>query len=158
MATRGKQPKVTDLCYLAGILDADGCISISKMKPGKQGTTNPRYVLTVNVVNTSEILMEWLVEKFGGRYKVRRRQSLNHKATYDWWFNNGKAAELLRLVKPYLRIKSDRATVGLSLMDGWSRPNRGQGAQTPPDEVFRRESHYQQMKALNQFGPRSRND
>ena len=158
MATRGKQPKVTELCYLAGILDADGCISISKMKAGQQGTANPRYVLTVNVVNTSLELMEWLVERFGGRYKVRRLQSQNHKATYDWWFNNGKAADLLRLIKPHLRIKQNRAKVGLSLMDGWTRGPRGPGAKTPPEEVERRESHYQEMKALNQFGPRSRND
>jgi hypothetical protein len=158
MATRGKQAKVTEISYLAGIIDADGCISVSKMKAGKQRTANPRYVLTVNVVNTSEDLMQWLVSTFGGRFKVRRKASMKHKATYDWWFNNGKAADLLRLVKPHLRIKRDRAELGISFIEGWVRLRKGPGTRTPPEEVARRERCYLEMKSLNQFGPRSRND
>jgi hypothetical protein len=152
MATRGKlNPTTNEICYLAGIIDSDGCISISKMKPGKQRTINPRYVLTVNVVNTSEKLMNWLVEKFGGRYKVRRRVLETHKFTFDWWFNNGKALELLKTIEPYLIVKRERARLGIEFIENWVTLH-GQGAVTPINEVERREEFYVAMKVLNRTG------
>lgn len=122
------------------------------MHPGKQRTKAPRYVLTVNVVNTSADLMEWLVSNFGGRYKRRRRVSELHRQTYDWWFNNRKALELLKLVEPYLIVKGDQARLGISLIEGWVQLREGPGTRTPPEETARREAHYQRMKALNQTG------
>jgi hypothetical protein len=122
------------------------------MAAGKQRTTSARYVLTVNVVNTSPALMEWLVSNFGGRYKCRRKANERHKATYDWWFNNGKALGLLRLIEPYLIVKRDQALLGISLMEGWVSVPFGRGAKTPPEETERREWHYKRMKALNQTG------
>jgi len=157
-ATRGKQdPTTNQLCYLAGVLDSDGCISISKMKAGKQRTKNPRYVLAVTVVNTSKVLMDWLVEKFGGTYKQRKRLSEKHKTTYDWLFSNSKAAGILELVEPYLVSKKGQAQVGIELIRDWVTVH-GQGANTPPEEVERRENLFQEMKDLNQRGPGSRND
>ncbi len=157
-ATRGKQtPTITAVCYLSGIIDADGCISISKMKVGKQRTKTPRYVLSVNVVNTNEDLMRWLVETFGGRFKQRRQALPSHKPTFDWWFNNGKAVNILELIEPHLIAKPRQARVGLELIRGW-KTNHGPGARTSPEEVERRERLYQAMKVLNQTGLCSRND
>lgn len=154
MATRGKQlHPATDVAYLAGLIDADGCISISKMKRnlGVNGLKSPRYVVTVNIVNTSKELMEWLVETFGGRYKCRRRAAENHKATYDWWFNNSKSLRILVLVEPFLKIKKDRAKVCIDLLSTWEFP-RGRGARLSDAEIARREEAYQTLKKMNQFG------
>lgn len=152
MTTRGKlNPTTKEIFYLCGVLDSDGCISIGKMKPGKQRTVNPRYVLSITVVNTSKELMKWLVEKFGGRYKARRKEKQNHKTTYDWSFNNGKALWILKLVEPHLIVKRKQAKVGIELIEGWVT-NHGMGAQTPTEEVERRERLYQKMKMLNQTG------
>ncbi|MFC0268574.1 LAGLIDADG family homing endonuclease [Kushneria aurantia] len=159
MATRGKQDQTAiQISYLAGILDADGSISISKMKAGAQRTTAPRYVLTINVVNTSRELMEWLVEAFSGRYKVRRKAQGNHRATYDWWFNNGKALPLLKTVEPYLLIKKERVLLAIEFLEGWVTIHGGRGSKTPVEEVERREAFYQKMKQLNRTGLCSRND
>lgn len=157
-ATRGKLSlRATEKAYLAGVIDSDGCISISKMKARTHGATNARYVLTINVVNTSETLMRWLVERFGGRYKVRRRASEKHRATFDWWFNNAKAADLLKTIERHLLVKGEQAAVGIELIRGW-RTNHGRGATTSPDEVERRERLYLRMRGLNRTGPYSRND
>lgn len=155
MATRDKQgTNNLDIVYLAGIIDADGCISIAKMKAGKQRTSNPRYVLTVNVVNTSVELMDWLVKKFGGHYKSRKLEDpLKHRQTYDWFFNNGKACHLLKLIESSLLVKKDRALVGIELIEDWVTPGGGQGSKTSKEEVARRECLYLKMKELNQFGP-----
>ena len=151
MATRDKQVPLTAICYLAGVIDSDGCISISKMRAGRQRTANPRYVLTVNVVNTSESLMVWLVKKFGGRYKVRRKANDLHKTTYDWWYNNGKAIWLLDLIEPFLIVKNRQAKLGIRFIRNW-KTNFGRGERLDDNEVQRRESCYLHMKELNRTG------
>lgn len=157
MATRGKQglkPTVRQLCYLAGVMDSDGCFAISKMNAGIQRTKNPRYVFTMIVVNTSETLMKWLVEHFGGSYSSRRKQqSENHKITYDWFFNNGKALWLIKLIEPHLVIKSEQCRNAIQFLEGWKTNQSGTGSRTDDAEVARREAHYLRMKMLNQFGP-----
>lgn len=153
MATRGKQrPAVRSLCYMAGVMDSDGCFSISKMAAGKQTTKNPRYVFVMNVVNTSEDLMRWLVEKFGGRYLHRKQMKPNHKITYDWWFANGKALWLLKLVEPHLVVKKSQCRLGIVLLENWKTPTGGLGARTEDAEVARREACYVEMKRLNRLG------
>jgi hypothetical protein len=159
MATRGKQG-ITEVqaSYLAGCFDADGSISITKSSPGSWGLRNgriknPRYVLRVNIVNTSHDLMNWLYENFGGLIKNRPLENPEkHRQTYDWSYDNGKALDVLELMYPYLIVKKERVALGLELLRGW-KTNQGRGATTDPEEVVRRESYYQRMKSLNQFGP-----
>lgn len=155
MATRGKfNPTTNEICYLAGVLDSDGCISISKMKPGKQRTVNPRYVLTMNVVNTSLNLMHWLVEKFGGHFKPRSVRGPNHRTVYDWWFNNGKCIWILKLVEPFLIVKKQQALLGIDFIEHWVTIHVGPGSKTPVREVNRREHCFLAMKKLNRVGLR----
>ena len=154
MATRGKQG-ITEVqaSYLAGCFDADGSVSIAKSGAGVQGIKNPRYVLRVNIVNTSVDLMNWLYENFGGLVKKRPLANPEkHRQTYDWSFDNGKALYVLELMEPYLIVKKERVQVAIELLRGW-KTNHGRGAQTSVDEVKRREALYLKMKALNQFGP-----
>lgn len=157
MATRGKQgfkPTVRQLCYLAGVMDSDGCFSIGKQRAGIQRTANPRYVFCMNVVNTSEPLMKWLVEKFGGRYSHRRKQmSERHKITYDWYYQNGKALWLLRLIEPHLVVKGAQCRVAIQLLENWKTNQGGVASKTDDAEVARRDACYLAMKALNHFGP-----
>lgn len=153
-ATRGKQG-ITEVqrAYLAGCFDADGSVSIAKSGVGTQGIKSPRYVLRINIVNTSIELMNWLYENFGGL--IKKRPLVNpekHRQTYDWTYDNGKAIRILELMEPYLIVKKERVQVGLELLRGW-KTNHGRGARTDACEVERRETLYQRMKALNQFGP-----
>lgn len=56
------------LAYLAGVIDSDGCIAISKYYDTKKPNRSPRYVVDLTVVNTSVRLMNWLVDNYGGSY------------------------------------------------------------------------------------------
>jgi hypothetical protein len=154
MATRGKQrPTEVELSYLAGVMDSDGCFSITKNGPGLQRTKNPRYVFCMNVVNTSEDLMRWLVEKFGGHYAHRRKQvKPHHKITYDWWYNNGKALWLLKLIEPYLVVKHRQCRLAIEFLENWETNQGGIGSRTSDDEVARRERCFQQMREFNRLG------
>ena len=155
-ATRGKVDlTATEISYMAGVVDSDGCISIGKMKGHynkAQRRVTPRYVLALIVTNTSPDLMNWLVEKFGGRMKARKRVKPNHKTTWNWVIDHGKALHALRLIKPYLIIKKEQAKIGIDFIEKWISPNGGQGSTVLPEEVSRRESLYQRMKILNQVG------
>lgn len=152
MEIRGKQEtSQNDLAYLAGIMDSDGCISISKWPA--MGNRTDRYVLELTVVNTSETLMRWLVEKWGGWYKSRRRVSEKHKETFDWKFTNNRAVEILEQILPYLVVKSAQAKNGMAFVKENTHKSKGQGGKLGSEEIARREYHYQTMKALNKFGP-----
>ncbi len=155
-ATRGKANLTTEeISYLAGVVDSDGCIAISKMKGNyskSQRIANPRYVLNLIVTNTSEDLMNWLTERFHGRIKPRKRYSEKHKTTWNWTLDHGKALHTLRMIKPYLIVKGEQAKVGIELIENWVTTIGGQGARTPQIEVDRRERLYQAMKVLNQVG------
>lgn len=154
--TRGKVTlTATEISYMAGVVDSDGCISIGKMK-GRfnktQRTVNPRYVLTLIVTNTNVDLMEWLVKKFEGRMKSRKKVKPNHKTTWNWVLDHGKALHTLRLIKPYLIVKKEQAKTGIEFIEKWVTTKGGVGATTSPEEVSRREALYQTMKILNQTG------
>jgi len=164
MATRGKQISTEiDRAYAAGVLDADGSICISKAKPetlmkavrndDSRVFMNPRYVVYVNVVNTSELLMHWLCEKFGGRYGKRKMLKPDRqRQTYDWKLQNNGCEPFIRLVLPYLQIKKDRAKLALRFWDEAIPYPKGKGARLPQEEVDRREFLYCEMKGLNQVG------
>ncbi|MCJ7828131.1 MAG: LAGLIDADG family homing endonuclease [Dehalococcoidia bacterium] len=70
------------LAYTAGIMDGEGCISITcnKKKSSRKGI---EYRIRVNVANTNEWLVNWLKFNFGGCVtKARPRE--NCKQMYQW--------------------------------------------------------------------------
>jgi len=154
--TRGKlNPTTEQIAYLAGVMDSDGCISISKaIKTSKLSNriVNPRYVLRITVTNTSMDLMWWLDENFGGGRRPKKRSKMIHKPTFDWIYDNGKAIEILELVRPYLVVKQRQADLGIEFIERWEYCKGGQGSQTPAHEVQRREKCWQIMRLLNQLG------
>lgn len=139
------------LAYLAGVVDSDGSIGIYKYWNPNTPNVSPRYVLSIVVVNTSERLMNWLADTFGGTFKARKMTSPNHKATYSWQFNNAKAAHLLSLIKPYLVEKWDRAANGIEFIEGGNFSRKGHTPLTE-EELARREAHYLVSKMLNKTG------
>ena len=156
--TRGKKdPTIQELCYLAGVMDSDGCFFMGKSKIGTQRIKTPRYVFEMVVTNTSMDLMNWLVEHFGGRIAARQRVSERHKITYNWIVRHGNSLWLLNLLVPLLVVKGGQARVGIDLLGNWKTGNNG-GRKTDSKEVARREACFQEMKRLNQTGPFARND
>jgi hypothetical protein len=156
--TRGKlNPTTEQIAYLAGVIDSDGCIAITKaIKTSLMAKTNrivnPRYVLRITVTNTSMDLMNWLYENFDGSRRPKPRAKLIHKITYDWIYDNGKAIYILKLVRPYLVVKQRQADLGIEFIEKWEYPKGGQGSKVPDHEVQRRERCWLAMRFLNQLG------
>ena len=145
METRRKQ----SIAYLAGVVDSDGYIGVTKGKPNPGNTKNPQYSLTVNVTNTSKAMMDWLVQNFGGRvYERKTPTNANWKQCYNWVVMFQNAREVLEMIEPFLVVKREQALVGIELMRDWITNNRG----TPVEEVARRERIYRKFKDLNATG------
>jgi hypothetical protein len=124
----------TDWAYMAGIMDGEGSFSISKCTiHSKSGKPYLAYDNKILVGNTSEVLLKWIVEHFGGQYRIasnylskvrgkdQRAKSwnaINYKICYRWTCEGYRKQEqfLLALI-PYLVIKKEQAKVSLE----WTR-------------------------------------
>jgi len=97
-----------DRAYIAGLVDADGCIQISKRCPGKR--TN--YALEVTVSNTDTRIINYLKNTVGGGVKedIRRHRKL---VCFGWVITSSAAMELLEQIKPYLQSKKDEAEISI---------------------------------------------
>ncbi len=109
--------KKTDLAYVAGIVDGEGCIGIQSFKSkGHRGGL--RYEMYVAVSNTNEWLIQWLKFSFGGSFCLLSRSGLNNKDCWSWRIQTRQAANFLRLIQPYLRLKAPQAELALSFQSG----------------------------------------
>lgn len=133
--------------YLAGMIDGEGFITISKgSKPAPNGngyvTAAPRYNLVVSVTGTSVPLMKWLLKTFGGSWSKDKSQNPKWKPRCSWRSTGLKNKEIILLgILPYLVIKKEQATIGLDFV-------RLNGEQNPD----KRDAMYLKMKELNRRG------
>lgn len=99
--------KKTDLAYVAGIIDGEGCIGIYKHKH--------RYYLQVAVHMTNEWLVNWLSFAFKGSISTygyyRKRE--NCQKEWAWNLTGKKALVFLELVYPYLKLKKPQAEIAI---------------------------------------------
>lgn len=92
--------------YVAGLIDAEGCLSISKTV-GKEGYTS--YDPLIRLTNTYEPLMQWVAATFGGNCKKRESSTGPY---YQWRFGSDKhAVRFLRSILCYLVIKHDEGAL-----------------------------------------------
>jgi len=97
-----------DLGYVAGIIDGEGSIYIAR----ETQRNNTTYRLMVSVCNTYFDVMYSLYEGFGGSFYEDSKK--RKKTLYYWRLSGKKAAEFIKLILPYLRIKQHQAEVALS--------------------------------------------
>ena len=144
-------PSKVNWSYLAGIIDGEGCICITKSETrqrNKGWRDKPplfylQYQMYVQATNTNLVLMKWLVQTFGGDYHITYPEDVvkNHKARYEWSpKGNAHKKTVLLSILPYLVLKNEQAKLGLAYID------LGYGKQTE------RECLLQRMKVLNKRG------
>jgi len=108
----------TDLAYLAGLFDGEGCIM--RRRYGR------RVYYHIQITNTYEPVMDWL-QSYGGRVQARR-PDLNErwKPKFDWCISRKlDVYAFLLCVLPYLKIKRQQA---LEALEGIRRHEAGRRA------------------------------
>lgn len=117
----------TDWAYVAAMMDGEGSFTISKSKTkAKYGKPYWLFDCKVMVSNTSMVLMNWLVEHFGGSYRIsvshisklaRANGQKSIKPCARWTVDGYKKQEIFLLaVLPYLIIKREQALVALEFV------------------------------------------
>ena len=102
--------KQTDLAYIAGIMDGEGCICIVKRKScSRKGYS---YQLRVTIVNTNE----WLVHSLKMQYNgwVYDHCSGTNKRVWEWRVDSNLALSFLESIVKYLKLKRAEAEIAIN--------------------------------------------
>jgi hypothetical protein len=140
------QEDKTKWSYLAAMVDGEGCIAIWRTKArahdfATSGKTYGSFNLRIQIYNTSEVLMKWLVANFGGVYHSRIFESDKVKNSYNWRpKGEANTKKMLLGMLPYLVIKREQATLALEYIA------------LPRNCPDKREPLYQRIRQLNQKG------
>ena len=138
-----KQAKILipeDAAYIAGLIDGEGTISLSR----KHRFDNRQLVVSIS--NTERNLLNYVQETVGaGSITNKRVTRANHTPSFTYSISNRQALDLLKQITPYLKsYKSGRATL---ILDHYVRltPRNGRYTSTQIEE---REAFIQQFLCL----------
>ncbi len=101
--------------YAAGLVDGEGCISISKSK--RKGYKNYQFYLKVVITNTNKDILNLFQEQFGGSVLNRSHGKKHWTPAYNWQLTCRQAESFLKLILPFLYIKKEEAKVALQFQD-----------------------------------------
>jgi hypothetical protein len=86
------------LAYAAGLVDADGSITLSRSgKHRKFRSPN------VHVTNTDINIINFMKHHFGGTIISKRTYREHHTPSFSWSIHNTQAINFLKLIQPYMR-------------------------------------------------------
>ena len=136
----------TKLSYFAGILDGEGCVTISYHQ--KRNTHRMRLL----VVNTNKDVIDWLSNNFGGHvYEIKRHSQRNPKwkKRFEWHFVPSREYQwVLKGILPFLIIKKRQVEIALAFMATIGKSKY----RLSPEQFNLRESLHQELKKLNSRG------
>lgn len=99
-------PREAQLGYVAGILDGEGSISLSRSKDHKY------YFSHVRIFNTDKRILEVVCEYVGGNIVIHSDMWGQSKICYRLeWNSRPKIRKMLTILLPYLVGKRERALV-----------------------------------------------
>lgn len=144
-----------DAAYMAGMIDADGMITVSARHTRKDRTV-ARPLPLVMVTSSDMVLIDWFKEKIGAGTSYRAKTKPHRKdqdkdnwnPVHRYQITGLKAISLIEVILPYLIIKRDRANIVKMV------PMRGkdfaQGA--TPDQIALSERIVEQVRTMNKRG------
>jgi hypothetical protein len=100
-----KKERAIKLAYAAGIIDADGCISLTRVKKYE------RFQVCMN--STDGRMIDWLYGNFGGSVLRYQPYQENRKTVYRWNLTSEKAYQLCKDLIPFLKYKTKQAEIAL---------------------------------------------
>jgi hypothetical protein len=138
--------KKTDLAYLAGVIDSDGCISISKYSNCRA------YRVTLVVVQRDMPLIEYLYNTFDGSVNMVSTARKNYRDFYlRWMITDRRAITILKQIYPYMRLKKRQAEIAFALYDEKYREGNkaGQNYRYSDDSIEKQRNLFFDIKKLN---------
>lgn len=100
------------ITYLAGFIDADGTISIKKVR-----NKGSKYAPFVGISNTNRPVIDWFKHIVGkGAICTKKARNERESESYEIRWEYNTALKIAKLCYPYLRVKKDRAEL---LLNEW---------------------------------------
>jgi hypothetical protein len=127
----------TDKAYLAGLLDGEGCLHISEQN--RKMTPVPVYA--GHVIITQGEAQADVLRKYQSELKIGSIQSnldRGGNVVYHWRICAKAAEKFVRLVLPYLVIKTEQAKIFLEFRETFDRQGGWGTYQTPPSMLAKR--------------------
>lgn len=141
--------------YLAGIIDGEGSIYIGAYSRNKT-TGVPHYQTNIEVTNTSEALIDWLVENIGGRkfsYTAAQMAKNCRKQVFRWTAQGESVLHICYYIKPYLIIKKKQCEIMIDMRLTFAHTgiakNRFGSRGVPAEIQEQRHKYWQEIKALH---------
>ena len=97
----------TELAYLAGIIDGEGCFYFGKVLQGRYGNGTQWHCL-LKITSCDSILIDWLNNLFGGYKEMRTRYTPKRqyeRPVYSWTASGPLLDHILNSCSQYLIIK-----------------------------------------------------
>lgn len=150
-----KDYSVSQIAYLAGIIDGEGSIYIGNFsKNPKTGTLH--YQTNMEVTNTDENLIKWLIYTFGGRfnrYTFKQTPVNSRRPVFRWIASGELLTHLCHLLLPYLIIKKRQCEIMIEMrktFKGTGAVKGKSGCQAVSEEILMiRKSLFDEMRSLH---------
>ena len=126
------------LAYLAGIIDGEGYIGIKKYS-GKN-CVSPTFHERIIVCMSEKYILDIFKKNFGGSIHIRifkNKIIKTNKIGYAWEASDKKAANIVKIFLPFLRVKNKQAKIVLKLRKS--------------KEIYKRSSHKKMAKNILLF-------
>ncbi|MGW7001350.1 hypothetical protein ACWGCW_00635 [Streptomyces sp. NPDC054933] len=125
--------------YLAGAFDSDGTIGIRRstyaQRRGEAGA--PVYAERIGLKQVTPQIPQLLRESFGGSLHLQSASTTRGRPLHYWEATNRIAAEALRAMLPYLRVKLAQAEAVLALRASKDLPRSEQRVQNAEPGISR---------------------
>ncbi len=135
----------TLLAYLAGIIDGEGYIGIKKYS-GKN-CVSPTFHERITVCMSEKYILDIFKKNFGGYIHTRKFKNKiikTNKIGYAWETTDRKAANIIMVFLPYLKVKKEQAKIVLKLRKS--------------KETYKKPSHKKMAKNILTFREKIYND
>jgi len=101
------------LAYVAGIVDGEGCITITNI--GGNYDSKKFLGVAIEVGNTNPWIAQFLEMNFGGHHYTKKfKNNPTWKPCHYWKVTSKSAVEFLKIILPYLQIKKPQAELAIT--------------------------------------------
>ena len=129
----------TDAAYIAGLIDGEGTVTLSR----RHRTENRQLVVSIS--NTDRPLLEYVLNSVGaGKITNKRTYQSHHTASYTYTISNRQALDLLNQTFPYLKTyKAKRSEI---ILRDYIRLTPRNGYYSPEIKQARTDFEHEVMK------------
>jgi hypothetical protein len=147
----------TRYAYLAGAIDTDGRISISRNRGYRRGDREIAYYSPViSLSDPDPVLPDLLQATFPASRLQYEAKNRSHRKWHMWEAVGQKAQEPLIRLLPHLRIKRRQAELALSLITLMQSDKAGSARPLSEEQEQARRLLYEQVRSLNASRPLQR--